>query len=263
MLYHIFSMKNYHTHTARCQHATGEDEEYVRVAISEGFSTLGFSDHTPFPYEAEGFVSQVRMVESELPDYVASIRSLEKKYSGLIELKLGLECEPFFRFFPYLKEKKEEFNLDYLILGNHYFGEERDHKYYGYYGDKSMFKEYASAFAKGAESGLFSYIAHPDLIFSSYPVFDEEAKALSKELFQIAEEYNMPLEYNVSGFYKRPFRGLGYPCDNFWEIGRDYKVKALVGLDAHKSEQIAAKVFKEGEEKLSLWGYEVVGESLL
>ena len=39
---------NYHTHTARCGHAIGTDEEYVLKAIEIGVKELGFSDHVPF-----------------------------------------------------------------------------------------------------------------------------------------------------------------------------------------------------------------------
>lgn len=39
---------NYHTHTSRCGHAVGEDEEYVINAIKSGIKVLGFSDHVPF-----------------------------------------------------------------------------------------------------------------------------------------------------------------------------------------------------------------------
>ena len=40
---------NYHTHTKLCKHAIGEMEEYVVKAIENGFKTLGFSDHIPYP----------------------------------------------------------------------------------------------------------------------------------------------------------------------------------------------------------------------
>ena len=41
---------NYHTHTTRCHHATGSDEEFVLSAIKGGYQELGFSDHTPVSY---------------------------------------------------------------------------------------------------------------------------------------------------------------------------------------------------------------------
>ena len=34
-------MKNYHTHTTRCMHAIGSEEEYILAAISAGYTELG------------------------------------------------------------------------------------------------------------------------------------------------------------------------------------------------------------------------------
>ena len=46
-------MKNYHTHTTRCMHAIGSEEEYILAAISAAYTELGFSDHTPWHYESD------------------------------------------------------------------------------------------------------------------------------------------------------------------------------------------------------------------
>ena len=56
---------NYHTHTARCHHATGEDKAYVEAAIQNGFQVLGFSDHCPWIF-SDGYVSPIRMTPDEL-----------------------------------------------------------------------------------------------------------------------------------------------------------------------------------------------------
>ena len=39
---------NFHTHTTRCNHAVGEDRQYVEEAIKGGLKVLGFSDHSPY-----------------------------------------------------------------------------------------------------------------------------------------------------------------------------------------------------------------------
>ena len=44
---------NYHTHTTRCMHATGSDEDYVLSAIKGGY-----------------YVADMRMLPEELPGYV-------------------------------------------------------------------------------------------------------------------------------------------------------------------------------------------------
>ena len=42
-------LTNYHTHTTRCGHAEGTEEEYILTALRCGYKVLGFSDHTPWP----------------------------------------------------------------------------------------------------------------------------------------------------------------------------------------------------------------------
>ncbi len=83
---------NYHTHTTRCQHAVGEDEEYVQAALRAGFEELGFADHAPWPFQ-HGFVSRIRMGLEDLPGYIQSIQALRARYEGQLSIRLGLESE--------------------------------------------------------------------------------------------------------------------------------------------------------------------------
>ena len=36
---------NYHTHNFRCNHAIGNVEDYIKIAIEEGFDEIGTPDH--------------------------------------------------------------------------------------------------------------------------------------------------------------------------------------------------------------------------
>ena len=76
---------NYHTHTARCHHATGEDKAYVEAAIQNGFQVLGFSDHCPWIF-SDGYVSPIRMTPDELDGYVTSLTALKKEYAADITI---------------------------------------------------------------------------------------------------------------------------------------------------------------------------------
>ena len=68
---------NYHTHTYRCGHAVGEDEDYIFEAIGLGLQTLGFSDHVML----EGFSQPGVRGDFELSeDYFTSIKELKEKY---------------------------------------------------------------------------------------------------------------------------------------------------------------------------------------
>lgn len=224
---------NYHTHTSRCRHAGGTDEAYVAAAVKAGFSILGFSDHSPWP-TPEGNTGTVRMDVSELPGYVASVRKLQETYQNKIEMHLGLECEYFPQYFDWLKEQKETFGLEYFILGNHY----KDNVHGLYFGNcmgKQDLEDFVSRCISGMESGMYLYLAHPDLMFRSYHVFDEDAKAASRELCRAMHKEHFLMEYNLQGFRNRKSRpdGLGYPTPGFWEIAREEDCRVIVGIDAH------------------------------
>ena len=111
---------NYHTHTTRCMHATGDDEDYVLSAIKGGYRILGFSDHTPWKYRTD-YVADMRMLPEELPGYVESLKTLRKKYHDRIDIRIGLECEYFPQYIHWLKEQIKKYQLDYIIFGNHHY----------------------------------------------------------------------------------------------------------------------------------------------
>ena len=85
---------NFHSHTVRCQHAVGEEREYVEEAIKEGFEVIGFSDHSPYLFK-NGYVSRIRMTMPQLEDYVKTIEALKKEYREDITIFLALEMEYF------------------------------------------------------------------------------------------------------------------------------------------------------------------------
>ena len=96
-------LANYHTHTKRCGHATGEDEDYVLEAIGHGFKHLGFSDHAMLP----GFSEPYKRGDYTLfSDYVDSINNLKQKYDGRITIYLGFEAESYPSYFPFCYERR-------------------------------------------------------------------------------------------------------------------------------------------------------------
>ena len=240
---------NYHTHTWRCMHAYGTEEEYVRRAIDAGFSVLGFADHTPWPYRSD-FVADMRMRLDQLQDYLDTLRGLGEKYAGRILIPVGLECEAFPEYMGWLAELKER-SLDYVILGNHYDRtDEFDHNVLGdaggFYFGRSTRPEHIARYVErtvaGMETGLFDYVAHPDLFCHVYDKFDANCAAASRDLCDAAEQLGIPLEYNLLGvqYHNRSEERdmLGYPCPKFWEIAAQRHVKAIIGFDAHRPEHL-------------------------
>ncbi len=122
---------NYHTHTARCQHAKGEDRAYVEEAIAGGLKVLGFSDHCPWVFPKE-YVSRTRMRPEELDDYFTSLEQLRREYARDITIYIGFEAE----YVPDMLEEQcrllEGYPIDYRILGEHFTENEMHSVYTGF-----------------------------------------------------------------------------------------------------------------------------------
>lgn len=222
---------NYHTHTTRCYHASGKDEEYVKAAIKAGIKELGFSDHTPWHYDSS-FKATMRMPESQLDDYIESIRYLKEKYKDQISILIGLECEYFERYMPWLEKMLKDKQIDYIILGNHYYQTDELHQYFGSPVNEYYLKAYVDHCIKAIDTGLYSYIAHPDLVY-----YDKDSKLYQEEMSRLcayAKEKDMPLEFNLLGFMS----GRHYPNESFWKIASKYQNKAIIGFDAHSPDAL-------------------------
>ena len=257
------SLRNYHTHTWRCQHARGTEEQYVRTAIAQGFDTLGFADHTPWPYRSD-YVSDMRMRLDQFDDYKRTVLSLREKYQGRIHIPLGLECEAFPEYFSWLRDFKAE-HLDYIILGNHYdYSDERDHTrlypaggfYFGRCTMSDAVIRYGERTLAGMATGLYDYLAHPDLFLHTMTDFNPDCRAVSRDICQAAKALHIPLEFNLLGLARHAQEHqsqLGYPCPDFWRIAADTGCDAIIGFDAHDPRALTqmdlyarARAFLEG-----------------
>lgn len=253
---------NYHTHTWRCQHADGTEAGFVRRAVDAGYAVLGFADHSPWPYRSD-FVSGIRMRLSQLEDYLNTVRGLAEANREKLFIPVGLECEAFPEYTSWLRDLKAE-KLDYVLLGNHYnTNDETGGQYFGGCVRAEHVRAYGRATAAGMATGVYDCLAHPDLYLRAYPVFDADCRAVARDLCATAEALGMPLEYNLLGlqqldqFHARG--GLGYPCRQFWEVAAEYRVKAIVGLDAHREEQIPRRdLYDHALAELTALGIEVL-----
>lgn len=229
---------SYHTHTSRCHHAEGTDEEYVKAAIAAGTKVLGFSDHAPMNYK-NGYVSYYKMLPEELAQYCSSVLSLREKYADKIEIRLGLETE----YYPTLWEESlklwQSYPIEYLILGQHFVGEETDEPRDPSptaSEDKARVIQYVDRVITAIGTGRITYVAHPDLI--NYTGADEDffREELSR-LIREAKRLEIPLEYNLLGMSGR----RSYPKNIFWEEVSRIGAKAVIGCDSHTPNRVLAK----------------------
>lgn len=228
---------NIHTHTERCGHARGLDEQYIDAAIKGGFKVLGFSDHIPFKGVNK---PDDRMHSEEFDNYVNSLKSLKIKYESQIDLKIGLEVE-------YLGDREEEISslykqVDYMILGQHC-------KYIGYefdiYCNDDDVMAYTEAIEKAMSTGMFTYLAHPDYYMLGRREYNNVCEEAAHRIAKASLKYDVPLELNLKGqlygkfTYKntltdQTFESIAYPFILFWRIIAQYNCKVVYGYDAHQ-----------------------------
>ena len=220
-------LANYHTHTIRCKHAAGSEREYIEAAIKKGYKVLGFSDHVPQPYP-EGFVSGIRMDMSELEDYTTTLVNLREEYKDKIQILIGYEVEYSRRFFDPMLKEISKYPLDYIIMGQHFAPNEVDGFYVGApTTDEDKLKAYVDLVIEGMKTGLFTYLAHPDLI--NYKGDEKIYLKHMKRIVEASIEYDFPLEVNVYGFVD----GRHYPSDRFFKMASEMGAKFVIGCDAH------------------------------
>lgn len=231
---------NFHTHTKRCGHACGEDEEYVQAAIQAGIKTLGFSDHIFYPnFQNEPF-PHVRGDYTLLEDYLHSILELKEKYQEQIDIHVGFEAEYYEDYDAYYKELLESGKIEYLILGQHFLRTNgvSSRISNGPYDEEGV-KRYTDALIAGMKTGYYRYVAHPDLYLCFYHPFDAVAKEAAHRICEAANECHLPLELNLGGarrglrLYNQNEMRLCYPVYEFWKIVAEHHCKVVIGVDAH------------------------------
>ncbi|MCR4911167.1 MAG: histidinol-phosphatase [Bacilli bacterium] len=230
---------NYHTHTYRCGHAVGKEEEYILSAINMGIKRLGISDHIFLPHHSQ---LGIRGDIDELDGYLSSLKYLREKYKDKIEIKIGFEAEYLPSYLSYYQSLLDNHDIDYLILGQHCYEENDELKYY-FRKDQLIdgFIRYVDDVIKGMETGLFKYVAHPDLFYNSCKDLDfYELEKGSRRIIEKAIELNIPLEINMCGMRKKNYDpNTHYPSNFFFILAREYQgVKFVYGVDAHDPEWI-------------------------
>ena len=233
---------SYHTHTYRCHHAKGSEEEYILKAIAEDVKILGFSDHAPMPYR-DGYVSHYKMLPEEISDYFSTLLALKERYADKIDIKIGFETEYYEYMWQDCLDFWKPYPVDYLILGQHFAPDERGAYVARPTTDTTLLREYADALIAGMNTGIMTYVAHPDLInfVGSESAFLSEMERILKE----AERLDMPIEYNLLG--KALERN--YPTDSFWRLAADFDVRVILGCDSHSPRRVADKDEIDAAEK--------------
>lgn len=220
---------NYHTHTFRCHHASGRPEEYIERAVKNGLKKMGFSEHFPYRFP-NGHQSWYRLPEEEISAYFEELQGLREAYRDKIEIKIGFEMEYYPAYFDDMLKKAISYGAEYLILGQHFL--ESDEvpgpvRTITETTSEENLEKYVSDVVAAIRSGVFTYIAHPDIMnFVGDP---ETFRKAFRRICDAAKETNTPMEVNFLGLREN----RNYPNMLIWELFGEEQVPVTFGFDAH------------------------------
>lgn len=250
---------DYHTHHARCGHAVGELEEYVRRGIEIGLSQIGLSDHMPLLHvDPATYYPEMAMPMEELPRYVEECLTLKERYRGQIDVRVGLEGDYIEGSEDAIGRIVNAYPWDYVIGSVHFLGEWdiTDHRQtHGWEGRDilEVYKAYYDAVQKAAATGFYDMMGHLDVIkrFGYHPGTEasREVEALENAALAAVAKSGIAMELNASGLSK--------PCAEMFPSGRmlheAYRlgIPMTLGSDAHDPRKLGENL---GEARTALWG---------
>ena len=228
-------MYNYHTHTKRCNHAIGSDEQYINEAIKAGYKGIGFTDHVMLPGIQN---SRIRGDFACKEEYLATFRKYQQMYKDQIDIYVGFECEWDNKYSKYYKSLLENKEVDYLIFGNHGLYFKKGEHFLKFSSQSKYLQRYLKYALKAIRSGLFKVMAHPDL-FMAGSIWNKQTESVSKAICKEAKKYNVALEINCGCLVNETKRDIHnehryrYPYDKFWKIAKKVGNVIVIGVDAH------------------------------
>ena len=180
------------------------------------------------------------MLPEEVPDYVSTLETLRCQYGQKLQIHIGLEAEYYPALFPQLLSYARDNGIEYMILGQHWCGNEIGEPYNGWEtADEELLQKYCHQVADAMQTGLFSYIAHPDILnfVGDAEVYAKHIRFLCKE----AKNNQIPLEINLLGMANKK----NYPNPAFWRIAGEEGCLTVIGADAHRPEGLVVPELEE------------------
>jgi histidinol-phosphatase (PHP family) len=244
---------NHHTHSLFSD-GSSHPEAYITEAIARGFSVLGFSEHSPLPFE-----NTFSFRNENREEYVALMQDLKQKYSGRIAVYSGMEMD----YIPGVSDDfirvKAEYRLDYLIGSVHlvkpaegmelWFTDGPDYRTYDqglndlFGGDiRKAVTAYHHQLNEMITEQPFDIIGHFDKIkmHNRGRFFREDERwymNLVDETLELIQDRDIIVEVNTRGLYKQRSETT-FPGPEILKQIKLRHIPVMVNSDAHKPEEV-------------------------
>jgi len=245
---------NHHTHSTFCD-GSKPPLDFVKTAIEQDFSVLGFSSHAPLPFE-----NSFALRDEKVDEYCQTIRSLSYEYAGQMEIHLSMEID----FIPGLLEDfgywKKRANLDYVIGGVHLLVPDGTQELWFIDGPrqetydeglKNIFggdarkavRTYFDQMSQMVESQAPDIIAHIDKIKMHnqerfFSVNDKWYLDMFYETLELVKQKGCIVEVNTRGLYKGRSKEL-FPNLTALKRIKELGIPITLSSDAHAPEDLS------------------------
>lgn len=259
---------NFHTHSIFSDGKSTPDDVVVE-AINQGLKAIGFSDHSPVPFE-----NSFAIKNDGIDNYITTIRSLREKYKNQIDVYCSMEMDFIPGIVKDFKQTKETLGLDYMIGSVHLVGndinrlwfidgskmETYDEGLYNYFdGDiKKGVRAFFHQYNEMIETEEFDIVGHFDKIkmHNRGRYFSEEDKWYRDYLMEtltLIKEKSLIVEINTRGIYKKRSDDF-YPSTWTFPLMKEMNIPVVISSDSHKVEELSL-CFDEAEKALKAAGY--------
>lgn len=234
---------DYHTHHARCGHAVGSLEDYVKRGVEIGLAQIGLSDHMPLLHvDPNDYYPEMAMSMEELPRYVEEAFELKAKYAGQIDVRVGLEGDYIEGHEEAIERIVTAYPWDYVIGSVHFLGLwdisdfRQTHEWEGR-DPMAVYEQYYDAVCKAAATGFYDYIGHIDVIkrFGFKP--DGDVTHLEQMALEAAAKAGIAIELNASGL-RMPCAEM-FPSRRMIDYARQLGIPLTIGSDCHQPDRLA------------------------
>ncbi|HNW76752.1 MAG TPA: histidinol-phosphatase [Bacteroidales bacterium] len=247
-------LSNIHTHT-NLSDGSQPAEDYIQSALAAGFTSIGFTDHSPLPFE-----NTFALREEKVQEYCDLILNLKKKYEGQIDVLLGMEVD----YVPEVGHSpawfREHFPLDFIIGSVHLVKNQETGQ--RWFIDGPLRQSYDDGLQKvfrgDIRLGVTTYyrqiiglvkLFKPDIVghldkikmHNQGRYFREEEPwyvALTEELLTVVAEAGCVIEVNTRGIYKKR-SDTTFPGPDILRKAYALGIPVTIATDAHKPPEIA------------------------
>ena len=250
-------LSNYHTHSTYCD-GKSTPREMVEYAVAHGFKALGFSGHSPLPFENSFSIT-------DYDGYCREVRALQQEFAGRIEISLGLEID-------YVPGMCEDFTpliegggLEYCIGSVHLIPAPGVVPQSGddlWFIDGPKWERYdeglnrlfggdirraATAYFHQQDAMIVrnrpTIVGHPDKVamHNRGRYFSEDEpwyETLALETLSLIHEYDLICEVNTRGIYKGR-RADYYPSRRLLRQMKQWRIPLIISTDAHSAEDLS------------------------